>query len=791
MRYQNVIFPMFVGSFLALPSAGQFVTLEGRQFMLNGAEFFPVVMNFHIKYVRQGYDNGGFPASAFYLAPEASFGPTLTFDCLGETGPSGCTERLRLDFQKVVEMGFNTVRLVGDITPQYTDTPDLGSDERRFKLDIGQNPFPNNDHDGNRRRINLEDDLNGLYTERHFNLLRDLLDLADEEGLKVILLTGGPVKDWHPNQLPARYMYPAFDQKAIDAYSTYLARLATELNSHPALLAFDIFNEPHYNMMQFQGAWNNTVPNWPKWTKEDICTISGDWFQAIKSGDPELLVTLGGLGAAELEQWDMAALHLDFYSLHLYPNTDYRRQWDIDQGLSYFENELYWFGKTCPMPWIIGETGFSANDHSGTQYLPQVGVEPIYHEWPYMEGDEQDQAEFVAMSLEKTRMNGGSGWSWWYFQEMRWWTLYYPNDAYLYPGNMRGIYYALLHLGDQTQDYYDKVAVQTVRDFDPDLPIAPNNPLPNYFNWDNLPGPVSFSGTVVDQNSMPIENAQAWLRLTSQFNILDPPIPLITEDSTTFHPATTNQSGYFYINTVTPPAHYLQAHPSNLIVSAVGTTILGMGSWFPSPNIDNNSQYPLYKNVFEFDEQVENLNLLGSVGNNLISYEGWDHLTISDVTVLPWDGPNELDFVARQTVHVENEFLVAQGNEVHLYTNETFPDCDDTSYVQMQIIQEQSNDQPYEKARNVEATIVLKFDQEVKRSSVFPNPFTNEIQVLFGNPDGTKLLELFDGLGRNILYWRTIGLTESLFLGQIAPGPYRLKISNGSTIEHFSLIKQP
>lgn len=185
------------------------------------------------------------------------------------------------------------------------------------------------------------------------------------------------------------------------------------------------------------------------------------------------------------------------------------------------------------------------------------------------------------------------------------------------------------------------------------------------------------------------------------------------------------------------------------------------------------------------------MDLLGSAGNELVSYEGWDNLNISNVTVLPWDGPNEIDFVARQTVHVQNEFHVLPGNEVHIYTAETFPDCDEENYADLLVIQDGANSMLNPKASLTEQKIELKFVSTDRPSQVYPNPFTSELNIEFGNDTGNEQVELFDGLGRVVESWNGNTAKLSLNIGEQEPGPYLLRIINGQTTEVFTVIKQP
>lgn len=781
------------------PLLAQFVTLEGKDFKLDGEDFYVLAMNYSVLLARNDDVTGVPEPEEIYFAPDASFGPTSAFDCTGELD---CQGRLLTDFQKVRDMGFNTLRVVAGFELDYRDTPEHGPDERRFSLNIHQNPFPNNNHDANRIWVDLEPDVDGPYAERFFELINSMLDVAEQADLKVILLgVGASSMNTDENR---RHMYPTFDQKAVDDYALYLSQMTAALQHHPALLAYDLFNEPQFNTLEYQGAVNEQQPqSHPKWKKQDICAFTTQWYDAIKTNAPDHLVTLGGLGDYELEVWDPAVLRLDFYSLHFYPLKNYLNEWDLEQALEHYQAVLHWFGQTCPMPWIIGETGFSASDatsppHTGPASPPEVYQQ--YHQWPYMEGTEEDQRAFAEQSLALTRQCGGSGWSWWNFQEYLWWDYYLPmghpdGPAYTHEGLMRGIYYAMLHPGDANADWYEKPAVDEVRNYVPaPMPDPPGAQPANYYNWSNLPGPVSYTGTIKDQYGQPIKNAQAWLRLDNPDDPEQPPhLEGDENEKLTFHVAVTNSAGVFQFYTQPQIQGYFDPVYYNLILVAVGASVDAHGGWFDGVEPPSGTNFQLDRTSFRLEGRLEGLTVASTDGVPVQQYTGWTDLELENITVTdaPDPGATRVEFAARHQIHIVGGFHAQQGSEVHIFPDETFPECTGDSFKFLPMGGGTPSAGKVAAKRTPHKRIELSFmTAEGMAHSVRPNPFTSHVEVTWNN-EGPALLQLLDASGRTVGTWHRAGPTAVLELSAIAPGPYHLRIAEGTHTSSHQIIKQP
>ncbi|MBL0341679.1 MAG: hypothetical protein IPP71_12500 [Bacteroidetes bacterium] len=90
-----------------------FITLNGRQFHdKTGAPFFPMVMNYHVNIV---HDQQG-PNPQYKVVRSLDYG---TDKCSLEGGYSfaDCENSLIDDFARISQMGFNTVRIIGDLSP--------------------------------------------------------------------------------------------------------------------------------------------------------------------------------------------------------------------------------------------------------------------------------------------------------------------------------------------------------------------------------------------------------------------------------------------------------------------------------------------------------------------------------------------------------------------------------------------------------------------------------------------------------------------------------------------------
>lgn len=96
------LFSMFCGGL----GHAQYITLQGRTFMLNGQEFYPRVLNYRCQL---GSDqNGTTAASHVYCSPLGDYDRSVLNEMECDSWPS-CNVQLQQHFAKIASMGFNTV----------------------------------------------------------------------------------------------------------------------------------------------------------------------------------------------------------------------------------------------------------------------------------------------------------------------------------------------------------------------------------------------------------------------------------------------------------------------------------------------------------------------------------------------------------------------------------------------------------------------------------------------------------------------------------------------------------
>lgn len=170
-----------------------YVYLSGKQFKINGVNFYPMVINYSVKLISNG--SGG-----FYLSPQPSSCITWDSNIQDFTcgTPTSCMNKLQSDMTKMVSMGFNTIRVgIGVKNQNGVLASDYGVQ------------------------------LSPPYTQ-HFAYIDQLLSIISASGLKVIFGTGGGSK---------------IDLISND-YKNYLSALSSHLKNNTTVFAYDLFNEP-------------------------------------------------------------------------------------------------------------------------------------------------------------------------------------------------------------------------------------------------------------------------------------------------------------------------------------------------------------------------------------------------------------------------------------------------------------------------------------------------------------------------------------------------------------------
>ncbi len=559
--------------------SGQFVELKDKQFFLNDAAFYPTVLNFSMALYANSTTGG------IYFAPGTHYGKTDTLEC---DGTNSCKTILKQNFAKVKSMGFNTIRI--DVGMRYRNIP--GTDSNLFAALVYDNTGSARQFFGRYR--NLE---SPKYTDNHslryFAALRNLLDAADESGIKVIIIAADasladPVDttgmlsekedDVYKGNLiygdnGAFAVYPTCNQQAIQDYADYLSELAKEFKDHPALLAYDLWNEPTYNHLIYTREENGKER---QINSSEGCDIIKSWYAVLKLNDPNHLVTIGGHGPNDLGSFDYGAIDLDFYSLHRYPTASNADGYNSNYAYDRFNDIVYFLSKTISMPWIIGETGFTANDRIDRD-------NPEFHQPPYMYGSEAEQAAFAKKSMDLVRNCNGSGYSWWIYQD----TKSYGKE-FGYSEN----FYGLLGYGDAQSDSTEKQAVKVFRNYNYSTPIDSNQcrSSSQYFAQLDFADTL-LTGTILNEEGEPISDVSVDLHVEKYHSdgsiIKTPPYSTHTDKQGRFvlkHHRETDEVETKYLG---------------LYLSYPGMIQVLRGIWAGFPVLTPNAIYVMHKNLRE------------------------------------------------------------------------------------------------------------------------------------------------------------------------------------------------
>lgn len=306
-----------------------YVQLKDSRFSLHGEPFYPMAINYILDLQWKG--DSCWSSSTFDYQPGGKF----RFN-----SPKGARQQLKAEFDLIRGMGFNTVRVVGMTSNLVLDT--LAHElVHPSRYDRGQDTIYR---------------FTGQHLARYLDAVADMVDVADEAGLHVIILL-----KLVPDQ-------PLFEQHAL--------QLVERLKDKRQVLAYDLFNEPLY----FDKPHHRP--------KEKVHQVVKGWRNAIRKQAPDQLVTIGLVGVPEVFSWDPNILDVDFISFHPY-------EYEPEQ----VRNEIRWYGEHVDKPWIIGETAIPADNDSV----------------PYAE-----QLAFARKTLAQTVACGGMGYSWWQFKDVKW-----------------------------------------------------------------------------------------------------------------------------------------------------------------------------------------------------------------------------------------------------------------------------------------------------------------------------------------------------------------------------------
>lgn len=651
-------------AFAAWGQGTGYVRVEGDHFLdENGDPFYPMVCNYFVHMPYQGT-----PPDILTCRVVPGFGNAFNpnGDGWGEQGLEQAVKRIENDFHQVKSMGFNAIRLMSVLKYEYD--PDIGD----VALFTRQHVFPPTYLGSSDRSFPfLQPYANDPGVEHVLNQIALILDKAALAGLKVILV---PVQ--------GSETFSTWD--GVIKLIEVLQLFGDRFKEHPALMAYDLYNEPAYFDLYDH-------------TKEWICEKVEAVYDELKTADPNHLITVGGISVVEVFEWDPTILKLDFWSPHLYPIYQSRRTITYAQALENVHSQLTWLQNNMGGAWMIGEFGFVAND-----------AEPLH----LVYGTEAEQASFTAAVLQMTRDAGAAGFSWWTFGDV----FHYPEPPVIdddtnhpigtegYFGDVKKFYennFGLLHQGDPANcdpltgicDYsqLEKPIVSVFTDYLDPLSgqPPPRGPAlvagPNYFNPAfHPPSAYTISGQVTGSGAQPIKDAvvrgATWLTWVPEYNLDGLPIfgsggvyydyfTSFTDDQGEFALRPFDYHGSDFLNGTQQPD---KVEWLGITAPAVERIYRGFGH----PVVQDNQTYSLLQHTFLPHRVIQDVTL--PMGGGQTYWEAWGTITMSNVQI-EGNGSTgaSADITARRTINLKHETHLARGTEVHIFPSETFAECED------------------------------------------------------------------------------------------------------------------
>ncbi|HRH02856.1 MAG TPA: T9SS type A sorting domain-containing protein [Bacteroidia bacterium] len=731
------------------------VTLQGKQFKLNGNDFYPMALDDIIEFAVD-------PNMNIYAGPHKLLGASDEYD--NAISALGFEYALRYNMTRIKDLGFNCMRWTGMVPIYNANCQNFyfqGTNTSQITPPPPWNP-PNTipcspsvvSHSGGVayylwvQNISTSDPIISAYLSAIDKIL-EIAALPDID-LQIMIDVG--------------YGDISKSPSAIADYDALLSLIANHMVSAPHndhFMAYIFVEEPYF---YFDLDVNN---------KQSICELSNHWYNLIHTIDNTHLISLSTYNIEDVIGWDPDVLRCDFLQPHFYP---LRPSYEQVSGRACMDRSLYnikWFSEHCPMPWMVGETGFRAND-AWKQLNSNVVVE----------GTEAEQVTYAQESLAAVRDWGGSGYSWWDLQET-----YQLDDAF-----------GIIKHGNATwpaNSSNEKPVATTFKNYLNPTTLQPpamgNYQMPSSFNPSdpfnhNVPAAQlnnTVSGTVLDQDGNPIEGAVV-IGYTYLMPNPSPNKPPIYDR----HYVYTDNAGHFDIipydfeGSVDP----LRGNIEALQVSASGASrifVNQFGPTFPNSSISTfPSTYNLTQNDFNYDGIVpSNPSALSlTVGlTETKKYKGWNTLFANNTITIQGAGNTGgiADFSARNDVYILSEFHAELGSEVHLFTEATLWDCNDVDFI------------GYNKVANVSTTLIdtqfesaeieVSFKQKYASLNfeIMPNPSNGLMHISIEKELSTVFnFEVRDITGRLLLKSQSNQTEFDLNMSNFLPGVYYLRVDD-------------
>jgi len=741
--FWKIILTGFLWVVIIAPSFGQYIRIEGRQFIdENDSAFYPVVCNYIVRYFYPA-DTSLHDTSSLFIFPESDAGE---IECYGE---STCDTQFYHNFVQLKEhMKFNTIRFFG-ATPVYADT---AMDLPGFRVDAKQRL-----NDGGVGGYSHKYFLHAPFYKdsialRIFSLIDRVLVQANRAGLKVILLAGGAKGKFYP---VLDTLYPQF----LSALSQHIANQSPQ-EARDAIMAYDLLNEPSTsNQTDFWGSPSQH-------SKSAVCKRVAGWYDAVKTNDPGHLITMGIEFPGDIMEYDINVLKLDFASAHHYPRKypyepDSQR---VTTMVNRFHAMMQCLGNTSVMPFIVGETGFSA----------RAGVMPAN---PGTDGDTLQQKQYADSTLRITRNCLGSGYSWWKYQDSSWGS---PFEDHL----------GLMNSGICTPpcNTLQKPVIQAFKDFNWENPPV-NSPLPDsiYFNPFNHPIQDSskvIHGNFVDEHGNPIKDAVIYGKTVLFYDPQNLTIPIYS-----IHYTYSDSSGNFTII----PYDYDTSKIERGFIEQI---------WFSAPGAEKSFRYhydkdttvwnklfdsitiTLKQNRWNYDEEINGVTI-SDTGKTL---RGWNSITLSNVV---FDTGSSVSVNARTDIDINSSFETLTGSEATVECIPTFPLCPECIATKISSGFYNENSVINKQTPEVELSFIP--DEDTFDFIIFPNPSNGlyKVDIVNSRPITDDFnIEIFGSLGVIAEKFRTKETTFEIDISNLQKGIYFIKISTEKDSQIKKIILQ-
>jgi hypothetical protein len=725
----------------------QYVTLKGKQFYdESGNVFYPVSMNYIMNIVYDATINTSNYYDKYYVSQHSHYGVDNTIDC---TNPPTCMCQIDSDFYNIKRMGFNTVHLVG-LAPssKYTDA----SNNVHTVFNI---TYLNNGDwwDGIIKKMKNPFSSSDTAANILFTLLDKVIQKAHDIGLKAIIDGQGGDS------------FDTTNYNEVSFYSSYLAALAEHFNNSSSdiketILGYILVGEP----LDGDASFNRS--------KQEICQMTSQWYDSLKTHDPNHLVGAGGLTLDEIFKWDPGVMKIDFYFPHFYPYFYYEDGYEplpsgyrhnMTKTMERINGLLYWYGNNCTVPWMIGETGFSG--------APTI----VPNDTSTNDGNYAQQTDYVNQTLQQVCNCGGSGYSYWQYQEV-WW------DADTF--SRENCFGLLKHGATDTANLknIEKPAAAAFYNYaNPVPPYTPATQPANYYDPMNTTlysmNINTVTGTVKDQNGNPIQDAliigHTYMKVG--YDTLGNPYPIDNVNMTFTHDdGAYSITPFDYEDSLNASKQYIRW--LQVTASAASNAGANYYDWpglyhkpLPTspPQVSNPISFTLNKINANINETVQNLTIYSGQTK---SYQARKTLTTENVTVQP---NATAEFKAFDAVNVQQEFNAEYGSEVHIYTTPpVFADCNEIGSL---LFRTPKPNVPYAENEDVSSSfkLIFKKTSPVEAVNIFPNPSAGMFTInYYGSDDDLKRIIVFDLLGNSIKDITFTGNSTELDLSDFPKGIY-------------------